>query len=49
MNGDEKKEERSRQGNKFDVADEEELKPWFRRVELPIFEGVNLTGWLARA
>jgi len=49
VNGDERKEEWSRQGNKSDVEDEGELKPWSRRVELPIFEGVDPMGWLARA
>ena len=33
----------------MDKEDEGELKPWFRRVELLIFEGVDPMGWLARA
>ena len=49
MNGDERREEHSRQGTKFDTEDEGELKPWSRRVELPIFEGVDPMVWLARA
>jgi len=48
VNEEEKKEERSRQGNKSDVEDEGELKPWTRRVELPVFEGMDPMGWLSR-
>jgi len=49
VNGEERREDRSRYENKSDVDEEGELKPWSRRVELPIFEGVDLMGWLARA
>jgi len=49
VNGDERKEERSRQGNKSDAEDAGDLKLWSRRVDLPIFEGVDPMGWLARA
>jgi len=48
VNEEEKKEERSRQGNKSDVEDEGKLKPWTRRVELSVFEGMDPIGWQSR-
>jgi len=49
MNGEERREDRSRHGNKLDMEEEGQLKPWTRRVELPSFEGADPSGWLARA
>ena len=49
VNGEERKEERFRHGNKSVMGEEGELKPWIRRVELPTFEGADPSGWLARA
>jgi len=41
VNEEEKKEERSGNSNKSYEEDERELKPWARRVELPILEGAD--------
>jgi len=49
LNEEEKNEERSVHGNKTNEEEERELKPWTRRVELPIFEGTDPLRWITRA
>ena len=49
VNGEERREEPSRQENQWEKENEGEMKLWTRRVELQVFEGVDPMGWLAKA
>jgi len=47
VNGEERRDERVKQSNKSEYEEESEERPWSRRIELPMFEGVDpLDGWL---
>ena len=49
VNGEERRDERVKQSSKSEYEEESEGRPWSRRIELPMFEGVDPIGWLARA
>ena len=49
VNGEERRDERVKQSSKSEGEEEGEWRPWSRRIELPMFEGVDPMGWLARA
>jgi len=49
VNGEERRERSAEIGNNFKEEEEERVKMWTRRVELPVFEGMDLQGWISRA
>jgi len=49
INREEKRVEEDIDNNRFNKDEEEPLHPWFKRVDLPMFEGIDPLGWITRA
>jgi len=49
VNGEERRERTAEIWNNFEEKKEEGAKTWTRRVELPVFEGMDTQGWISRA